>query len=369
MVDWELVERRRSKGWDWDRIAEDPKVGFRADESAGDPGRALRALYFQRRSKGKRASSSAARRTKDSEKGERTWTLERVGAILAPLFAVWFLIALLVPSPVGAFLPAFPYLLIAMLFAIGLFAFALLRSAQRWSTAIRNGVVAGVVLGLAVAGTFGVVGVVSGCPTLTTATTGEPGGFLKANNPLWADGGVPVFFFYGSVACPFCSAGSWSIVVALQAFGTLSGTHYDRSNPLDSYPNTPEVVLAGAALQSRWVSLHIAEATNDNHLETPATTGCYESSYVTTYDPTGAIPFVVIGGQFLHVGTLVDPGKLAGLNATQVQDQVNAQSGAAWDAIGPTAYLLEAFLVKVNGGQPASVATNPSVAPLLAQIH
>jgi uncharacterized protein DUF929 len=369
MVDWELVERRRSKGWDWDRIAEDEKVGFQADDSAGDPGRALRALYFQRRSKGKRTSAARTRRSGEPDKAERTWTLERVGAILAPLLAVWFLIALLVPSPVGAFLPALPYLLIAMLFAIGLFAFALLRSAQRWSPSIRNGVVAGVVLGLVVSGTFGVVGVVSGCPTLTTATTGEPGSFQKANNPLWADNGAPVFFFYGSAACPFCSAASWSIVVALQAFGTLSGTHYDRSNPQDSYPRTPEVVFAGAALQSRWVSLHVAESTNDNHLDAPATSGCYESSYVTTYDPNLAFPFLVIGGQYVHVGTLVDPGKLAGLNVTQVQDQINAQSGAAWDAIGPSAYLLEAFLVKVNGGQPTSVATNPSVAPLLAQIH
>ncbi|MFI5415389.1 MAG: hypothetical protein ACHQ16_07010, partial [Candidatus Lutacidiplasmatales archaeon] len=79
MVDWELVERRRSKGWEWDRIAEDPKVGFHADDSAGDAGRALRALYYQRRSKAKKRSSGS--------EGEpdgvpaRRWTLLRAAAI------------------------------------------------------------------------------------------------------------------------------------------------------------------------------------------------------------------------------------------------------------------------------------------------
>ncbi|HZY69921.1 MAG TPA: hypothetical protein VFF67_03685, partial [Thermoplasmata archaeon] len=61
MVDWEAVERLRSKGWDWDRIAGDAKVGFQADEGAGDPGRALRVLYYQRRSKAKRRPSGSGK--------------------------------------------------------------------------------------------------------------------------------------------------------------------------------------------------------------------------------------------------------------------------------------------------------------------
>jgi hypothetical protein len=369
MVDWELVERRRSKGWDWDRIAEDEKVGFHADDTAGDPGRAHRALYYQRKSKSKRrASSGEGGAGRDAESGSG-WTLERVAAIVAPLLVVWFLIAFFIPSPVGTYLPAIPDLVIVMLLAVGLLAFALLRSADRWTPAIRNGVVAGVVLGVVVAGVFGVAALVSGCPTLTSQTTGEPGSFSKANNALWADNGAPVFFFYGSAACPYCSASSWAVVYALQQFGTLSGVYQDHSSPTDVYPNTPELELTNAVMQSRWVSLHVAESTNDLTVTPAATRGCVESSYVSSYDVVGSIPFIVIGGQYFHVGTLVNPASLAGLNATQVQSQISNQSGTAWNAISPTAYLLEAFLVKANGGQPTSVANNPSVAPLLAQIH
>ena len=52
MVDWDLVDKRRAKGWDWDRIAEDPKVGFHAEEAAGESrcGRCGPSDY-QRRSK------------------------------------------------------------------------------------------------------------------------------------------------------------------------------------------------------------------------------------------------------------------------------------------------------------------------------
>jgi hypothetical protein len=370
MVDWDVVERRRAKGWDWARIAEDPKASFHADPSAGDPGRALRSLYYQRRSKSKRRPGSVdGDGVGEDAEPERRWTLLRLAAILAPLFGVWFLLAYVLPSPVGAIVPAVPLLVILMLLAIALLAFALLRSAERWTATVRTSLAVGAVLGLVVAGLVGLTAVLSGCPTLAPATTSEPSHFQKANNPVWADNGAPVFFFYGSTACPFCSASSWAIEVALGAFGTLSGTHFDRSNPADSYPNTPEVILAGASYQSRWVSLRVAESTDSSHLTTPATNGCVESAYVGAYNAGDNFPFIVIGGQYFHVGTMVDPARLAGLTPAQVQGEVDNQSGSAWDAISPTAFLLEAFLLKVTGGQPPSVASNPAVASWLGQIH
>ncbi|HKV90275.1 MAG TPA: DUF929 family protein [Thermoplasmata archaeon] len=370
MVDWDVVERRRSKGWDWGRIADDPRVGFHADDSAGDPGRALRALYYQRRSRGKRASTGRGDGSDGDAPPERRWTLLRVAALLAPLLGAWFAVAYAIPSPVGTFFPAIPGLVILFLLSIALLGFSLLRSADRWNVTVRNSVVVGAALGLVVSGLLGVAAVVSGCPTLTPASTGEPFNFMKANNPLWADNGAPVFFFYGSVACPFCAASSWAMAFALEQFGTLTGTYFDRSAPGDAAgSNIPEVSLANAVLESRWVSLHVAESTNDNQITAASTNGCVESAYVSTYDHTLSIPFVVVGGQYIHVGALVTPSTLSGMTPAQVQGQMNNQSGPAWNAVSPTAFLLEAFLVKANGGQPANVATNASVAAWLAQIH
>ena len=110
-----------------------PKVGFHADDAAGEPGRALRAMYYQRKSKTKRRPSPSAAGGVDVESGAG-WSLERVASVVAPLLIVWFVIAYFIPSPVGTYLPAIPDLVVIMLLAVGLLAFAMLRSANRWNT-------------------------------------------------------------------------------------------------------------------------------------------------------------------------------------------------------------------------------------------
>src|SRR5690348_17784615 len=102
MVDWDRVEKLRSRGWDWDRIAGDEGVDFHADSGAGDPARALKALYFQRRSRSQRRGGTDgddAGGSKGRDVGPR-WTLLRVAFLLTPLLAVWFVLALAFPSPV-----------------------------------------------------------------------------------------------------------------------------------------------------------------------------------------------------------------------------------------------------------------------------
>ncbi len=368
MVDWEAVERLRSKGWDWDRIATDPRTEFHAEEGMGEPGRALRALYYQRRSRQQRRPGPGGGSRKSDELSDRPrWSLARVGMIVAPAFGIWLALALLFPSPVGTYLPAFPVLVVVFLAAVFVLAFGLLRASERWNTTLRNGVVVGVVLGFVLAGGFGLSAVLGGCPTLSSSLGPEPAQWEKASNPAWQVSGAPVFFFYGSIACPYCSASSWAVQFALSKLGSLSGTYYDHSSLTDVYPGTPEVVLASATLQSQWVSIDILESTDNAQITYPAFPSCTEQAYVSAYDSSG-IPFVVVNGQYIHAGTLVDPSQLSGLNATTVQSQIAQQQGVAWNAVESQGYFLLAYLVKANGGQPASVAAQSQVAADLAQI-
>ncbi|MCI4357497.1 MAG: DUF929 domain-containing protein [Thermoplasmata archaeon] len=381
MVEWDLVDRRRAKGWDWDRIAEDPKVGFHAEEGAGDPGRALRALYYARRSKTRKTSGDSERPDHSGTNGapERGYSLLALGGYVAvPLVGIWFLLALVYPSPVGVYLAAIPWVGLILAAAALLLAFGLLRSVERWNRAMRSALVVGIILGFVVSGVLAGVAVFQGCPVLKAASTQEPGGWVKAPNAEWTENGVPVFFFYGSIACPYCSASSWAMVGALNATGTLSGTYYGHSdsNPND-IPNTPEVVLATATLVSQYVALHVDESTDPQVITPPATPSCIDQAYVSAYDSTGGIPFVVLGGIYIHTNTLVDPLQLRTtpgdassnpLTPQQVQGEINAQSGAAWVAISPQMYLMEALLVKLNHGQPTGLANDPNVANYLKQI-
>ena len=230
---------------------EDPKVGFHADDAAGDPGRALRAMYYQRKSKTKRRSSPTRRPTPCRRPRER-WTLERVAAILAPLFASGSS-SRSSSLPRRNVPPGDPV-------ACGHHAPPLGRPPRVRPPPLGEPLEHGDPQqpgrrrrprDLVFSGAFGVAALVSGCPTLSAPTPGEPSSFEKAYDPSGPDNGASVFFFYGSAACPYCSASSWAMVVALEAFGTLSGTYLDRSNPSDVYPNTPELVLASATLQSK----------------------------------------------------------------------------------------------------------------------
>ena len=379
MVDWDQVERLRAKGWDWSRIAEDDRAEFTADASGGDAGRQLRTLYYQRRSKAQRRS--AENKGPDGGPGGPDPTkpspLLRVGYFAVPFFGIWALLAFLFPSPVGV-LVQFLILLLATVVAGFLLAFALLRSLVKWERALRVPLVLGVVLGLAAAGTVTLIAISEGCPNLTTtggvSFQGSANGWTKyPSNAMWAENGAPIFFFYGSVACPYCSASSWAMTFALQQFGTLSGQTYSHSAIGDTPSNIPEIDLSGATLQSRYIALHVSEATDDSHVTTPALTSCQYQAYVSTYSG-GSIPFVVIGGKYVHAGSsLVDPRALQtnGVSMTdaQVQAQMNNESGPAWNAISPAAFAMMAIMLKADGGQPSTVESSwPQVAQLMGGI-
>jgi Domain of unknown function (DUF929) len=375
MVDWDAVERLRSKGWDWDRIAGDPKVGFHADSDVGDPGRALRTLYYQRRSKAQRRPSKGAGKegASDDVADKPRWNLARIGYIIVPLFAIWFVLAYFLPSPVGTYFPAIPWLGLLLAGSGFVLVWGLLRTTERWSKVMRTSVITGIVLGLVFTGGIALIAIEAGCPTLPPVSGAEPQGWEKANAAPWKTNGAPVFFFAGSIACPYCSASSWAMLMAMQRFAsvsgsTVTGTYLGASNPNDNPRSIPEVVLASASVQSPYVAFNVLEGLNDNGISIPPATACIQQAYISAYDAGLSIPFVVIGGVYIHVGTLVAPTSLQGLTPQQVQGQLSNQSEPSWSAISPAAFMMEAYLVKANGGQPHSIATDANVAPLLAQI-
>jgi hypothetical protein len=379
MVDWDQVERLRGKGWDWSRIAEDDRVGFTAESTGGDAGRQLRTLYYQRRSKVQRRSADG-KSDKNSEGGadpNRPPTLLRIGYVLVPLFAIWTVLALAIPSPVGVYVPGLD-LAILTIIAVLVLLFALFRSPIKWESALRTPLVIGVVLGLVAAGTVTLVAISQNCPTLTAnSSSAEPNGWARYSNPAWTDGGAPVFFFYGSIACPYCSASSWAMSYALMQFGTMSGTQLGHSNPDDTPASIPEVDMSGASLVSQYVNMKVYEGTDDNQITTPTLGSCSLQAYVTTYDSTGTIPFVVIGGTYVHSGaSLVNPYSLENSTTGQpytpqeVQSQVDAQNGPAWNAIAPAEWTIEAILIKLNGGQgPSGVTGDSNVQAILSQLQ
>jgi Domain of unknown function (DUF929) len=365
MVDWDRVEQLRSKGWEWDEIADDPKVGFTADSGTGDPGRALRVLYHRRRSRDPQKKESSKKGRKNLEAVESKWNLLRVGYVLVPIVAVWFGLAFVAPSPVGLILPAIPYLGLALAGVVFLLIYALFRAEKRWTKVYRNTVIGGVVLGLIITGAVGLTGsLVFGCPYLPPSTSlsaqGGPG-WTHGGIAAWHDSGKPVIYFYGASWCPYCSAGSWTIWKALTQFGTVTGTQTGFSSLSDVYAGTPEIILANAQVSSSNISFQVSEDTSGVDGTFPGTSNCYQAAYVSAYSGS-AIPFLVVNGQWIHAGTpIINPVTLTAYNyangtggATTVLGQVQAESGSAWNSLSTQSYWIMAYISVACGATNAA---------------
>ncbi len=382
MVDWDRVEELRSKGWDWDRIAADPKVGFHPDSSVKEEGRALRGLYHRRKFREGRGGEApkAAPSKKEIEQQERRWTLARIGMLLTPLLAIWFVIAYVIPAPIGLVLPAIPWLALGLAVAAFVLLFGLLRSTKKWMPVFRGTLITGIILGLVVVGMIGLVGYVLGCPFLPSSLGSEPApGWGYASVSPWHQNGEPVFYFYGATWCPYCSASSWAMWKALTEFETgfsgtvngIPGTSFEYSNPGDIYPSTPEVVLGFATVTSPAVAFQVSEyywtPTVGVAGTAPGTSNCVQQAYVTAYS-TG-IPFVVINGQYVHTSSLISPPDLSTWaddqngGAMTVATDVLQESSTPWSVVQGQAGWICAYILKSNGYSTvaALLSANPGL--------
>jgi hypothetical protein len=375
MVDWDRVEQLRDKGWDWDRIAADPKVGFHPETSVREPGRALRGLYHRQKSResrtGKESPASKSVQKEKEQARERRWSLVRIGWMLVPLFGIWALLAYVAPSPVGVYLPWFPWLALLLAVAAIILLFALWRTQEkRWSPVFRNAVVAGLVIGLVIAGGVGLTSYVLGCPYLPPASalgSTPASGWQYADVNAWQDGGKPVFYFYGASWCPYCSASSWALYKALSEFGSVSGQNsaLGFSSLNDVYAGTPEMILGDLTFSSNTISFVPNEDLSGVDGSFPTAIGCVAQAYVSAYSG-GSIPFSVVNGQYVHGGsTIINPADLSsytysatgGSGAQTVYGQVSSESGSAWNVVSSEAYWVMALLTKTSGDSVANLAS------------
>lgn len=356
MVDWERVERLRSKGVDWEAIASDPKVNYTAPEGVEDSGRALKTLFYTRKSGRNRSGKKRSDAPKPTFSGRFKDFLVPGGQGILVVGLVWFAMAYYV-SYVGVLTPAIPYVLIVVAVGAAFLAIGLVLGTARIGDTWKKPLALGLVVGLVVSGSIALAGVSLGIPNLSRVTQGEPGGWESETprNALWENNNLPVVFYMGSIACPFCSASSWAFQAALQNVGTLAGTQYGTSNPQDSYPNTPEVEFLSVTFESNYISLDVKEGGDASSLTVMPALTLVERAYVSTYDSSGSIPFFVVGGIYMHPNSLIaNPGILQGISPQQmahIMSQGNTNTGndlSIYQTIHEQQLYFEAYIVKID---------------------
>ncbi len=220
----------------------------------------------------------------------------------------------------------------------------------------------------------GVLTELSSVAPTTFAAVGSPASVTPPTSvghkgPILRDAtGKPVITYIGAEYCPYCAAERWALAVALSRFGTfsnLSGTH---SSSTDIYPNTQTLSFYGSGYSSPYVSFDSVEsATNEQvngtypTLQTPT---AQQSTLLSSYDPSGNIPFLDIGNKYLITGASYSPQLLQGLSGSQIASQLNNPSSAVAQAIDGTANNITAAICAVTGNTPSSVASSPTIAAI-----
>jgi hypothetical protein len=208
--------------------------------------------------------------------------------------------------------------------------------------------------------------------TLAKAGDGGQGPLPRIPGPsatIKADG-KPLFFYVGGEFCPYCAAERWAMVNALGRFGTLTGLGLTSSSSTDVFPDTPTFTFHGSTYDSSHVTLQAVEVRDreGKPLETlTPTQQALESKYNSppyVPAPGGGIPFLLIGGRYLLVGSQFSPQILAGKTHSQIAAAMADPSTPESRSILGAANWLTAAICELTAGKPATACDSAVVKSL-----
>ena len=218
------------------------------------------------------------------------------------------------------------------------------------------------------ASTFNSVGDGNGAVSDTPQT-------IKGGTAL-TSGGKPEMLYMGAEYCPYCAAERWSMIVALNRFGTFSGlatVHSGIKNgagEAEPYPSTPTWTFVNAKYTSKYLTFtpvemqtNVPDASNGSYttLQTPTAA---QNTLIDKLDAApytteaGAIPFIDFGGKYVIIGASYNPQVLSGLSWSTIATDLSNPSSPVAKAVDGTANYITAAICNMTGNQPASACTS-----------
>jgi hypothetical protein len=189
---------------------------------------------------------------------------------------------------------------------------------------------------------------------------------VNSSTPLILNG-KPEVLYVGAEYCPFCAAERWSMIVALDKFGTFTGIQSSKSAALpESFPNTPTFTFRNATYASNYISFVSVEQLDRNHTRLQNVTAD-QTALIKTYDTAGSIPFIDFANKYVLVGSQFSPAVLRAANAatgapydsSQIASQLNNASSTFAQSIDAASNRLISAICKIDGGSPTSVCSQP----------
>jgi thiol-disulfide isomerase/thioredoxin len=187
------------------------------------------------------------------------------------------------------------------------------------------------------------------------------------NESLKRPSGKSLVFFMGAGFCPFCAAERWAIVNALSNFGMWEGLVESASADHDEkYLNIPTVSFVQSKYESEYVEF-VGRETADRNFEPLQELGEKDYEILDTFNPDQIIPFLLIDGQFMQVGTGYSPQILEGMDHAKVRAELANPASPVGRAIRVEIDNITALVCKSIGGK-ASACSSDSIKNLVAKI-
>jgi hypothetical protein len=203
--------------------------------------------------------------------------------------------------------------------------------------------------------------------------------------PALTSGGKPEIFYLGAEFCPFCAAERWSLVTALNRFGTFSGLHFIHSTSQDAYSNTATLDFYKSRYTSKYVVFTPVESQTVTGavLQTPTAA---QNTLITKYDAVpyvaksaaGKIPFIDFGGAYVDSGAQYAPSVLGslinedpshfGLTWAQIATDIRNPASPVSQAVLGAANRITAAICKLTHGQPGNVCQSTAVTSVSSKI-
>jgi hypothetical protein len=172
----------------------------------------------------------------------------------------------------------------------------------------------------------------------------------------------------GAGFCPYCAAERWAITEALGRFGVWQGLVEDKSAGHDEkYLNIPTQSFAKATFSSDYIEF-IGRETSDRNFEPlhELTESDYE--VLDIYNPDQIIPFLLIDGQYVQVGSGFSPQLLQGLDHSSVKSQIRStEPSVLGKAINQEVDNITALICKSIGNSAGS-CSNKQIADILKEL-
>ncbi len=197
------------------------------------------------------------------------------------------------------------------------------------------------------------------------------GGFYKIRNDPVLQNGKPVVVFVGAHFCPFCATERWSVVDALNRFGTFSGLGKTASSGNPDEGSSSGIATydwTKASYTSDYVSFDPKEIADRDGTPLQELTA-FEKQFVDRYNTAGSIPFLVVSGKYARTGPAFDPSKLQGKAFDQITTEITAGKTALAQHIKQDADVITALICSTTNNQPEKACSEPAIKAYLDQLQ